>query len=252
MKFSPSLSALFSLALILPALAQEVPPAPEAPVKRPRRMHPMALAMANPAAWNEPEHFIALVHEGDAVDAEWLKGFVPGLIKDCQLRFEVVALEAKDDASPSALLARAKEAAGEKARAWILFTTDMEEPIVTAPGSGWAMLNPAWVRGDGSADEETYKVRMGKQLYRALGLAFGAGFRLEPEAVVRDAATPAALDEALSKNFHPQNLSVVQSIAQRMGLEIRRLKPRSELIKLGILPPPKPKADAPAATPPAP
>lgn len=246
-----SIFALFSLCVMgVTAVAQAVPPLPDASAaapKRPRRMHPMALAMANPAAWNEPEHFIAIAVEGDCVDGDWLKGFVPGLIKDCQLRFELVPLEAKDDASSAALLERAVAASGEKARAYILFSTDLKEPIVAAPGSGWAILNPAWIQSDKSVDAETLNVRMGKQLYRAIGMAFGAGFRLEPEAVLRDAATPANLDEALSKNFHPLTLSVIQTVAQRMGLEIRRLKPRSELIELGILPAPKPKAPESAA-----
>lgn len=252
---------LFALATVLAALAvpaQESAAAPDSAEKapaRPRRVHPMAAAMANPAAWIEPEHFIAVVNEGGAADPAWLAEFVPTAAKYCQLRMEVVALDAEPDASPAALLARARAVAGDKARAFVVLADDFAEPVITAPGSGWAVMSPAWVRGDASADAEKTRERMGKQFYRALGLAFGAGFRIEREAVLRDAPTPASLDEALSRNFHPQNLSVIQTVAKRLGLEMRRLKPRAELESMGLLPtrPPKPAPEAaPAAPAPAP
>ena len=214
---------------------------------RPRRVHPMAALMANPAAWVEPEHFIAVVNEGGAVDPAWLAEFVPGIAKYCQLRFEVIEIAAEADVSPAVLVARARAAAGENALAFLVLANDFADPVVTAPGSGWAVVNPTWVRGGETVDEEKIRDRMGKQLYRALGLAFGAGFRIEHEAVLRDAPTPASLDEALSRNFHPQNLSVIQSVAQRMGLELRHLKPREELESMGLLKPrtPKPEQAAP-------
>lgn len=247
-----SLFAFCILSVVLPGtmIADGGPAAAEggAAPKPARRVHPMAAVMGNPDAWTEPEFGIALVNEGGAVDESWLAEFTPGLARYCQLRFDIVPLEAADDASPAALLARAKAAAGEKDKAWIVFSDDLPEPIVTAPGSGWAILSPAWVRADAEASEEKTAERMGKQLYRALGLAFGAGYRPEPQAVLRDAPTPQALDEALSKNFHPQNLSVVQAVAARMGIQTRRLKPRAELERLGILPPrkaPAPKEPAP-------
>lgn len=252
------LVCLLIFSAVVSATAQEAPaPAAEAPAPAPeaasapkpmRRVHPMAAVMNNPDSWIEPEFGIALVNEGGAVDEAWLAEFVPGLARYCQMRFDIVSLEAADDASPAALLARAKAAAGEKDKAWIIFSTDLDDPIVTAPGSGWAIMNPAWVRADTEATGEKTAERMGKQLYRTLGLAFGAGYRLEPQAVLRDAATPQAIDEALSKNFHPQNLSVVQAVAARMGIQTRRLKPRAELERLGIIPPrkaPDPKEPAP-------
>ncbi len=229
-----------ALAADAPVAGPAVPDAGDAAGPKPaRRVHPMAALMNNPDAWTEPEFGIALVNEGGAVDEAWLEAFTPGLARYCQLRFDVVPLEAADDASIGALLARAKAAAGEKDKAWIVFSDDVAEPIVTAPGSGWAILSPAWVRADAGADKDKTAERMGKQLYRALGLAFGAGYRLEPQAVLRDAPTPQSLDEALSKNFHPQNLSIVQAVAARMGIQTRRLKPRAELERLGLLPPRK-------------
>lgn len=238
-------AVLASLVSAIAAFAQA--PAPAAPdagaakPARPRRVHPMAALMANPDAWVEPEHFIAIVNEGGAADAAWLAEFVPTVGKYCQLRLEIVEIAAEPDASPAALVARARAAAGDKARAFLVLADDFSEPIVTAPGSGWAVMSPAWVTADKEADAEKTKDRMGKQVYRALGLMFGAGFRIEREAVLRDAATPAALDEALSRNFHPQNLSVVQQVAQRMGIEQRHLKPRSEQEALGLIPPRAPK-----------
>ena len=252
---------LFALAVVLAAFAApaQEPAAPDSAAQtpaRPRRVHPMAALMANPAAWNEPEHFIAVVNEGNAADPAWLADFVPSVVKYCQLRMEIVTLDAAPDASPAALLDRARAAAGDKALAFIILADDFAEPVITAPGSGWAVMSPAWVRSDTSVDEEKMHERMGKQFYRALGLAFGAGFRIEREAVLRDAPTPASLDEALSRNFHPQNLSVIQTVAKRMGIEMRSLKPRSELEAMGLLPPrpqkPATEAAAPAVPAPAP
>ena len=235
------------------APAPTAPDADAAKAARPRRPHPMAALMANPAAWIEPEHFIAIVNEGGAADAAWLAEFVPSIEKYCQLRMQIVDIAAEQDASPAALVARARAAAGDKARAFLVLSDDFAEPIVTAPGSGWAVMSPAWVNADKEADVQKTHDRMGKQFYRTLGLMFGAGFRIEREAVLRDAPSPAALDEALSRNFHPQNLAVVQQVAQRMGIEMRRLKPRAELEAMGLLPPRAPKpAPAPEGAAPAP
>ena len=252
MKYRVALMFLLSVSVSITAFADEPPSQPdkptppaEEPAKAPRRVHPMAALMANPAAWNEPEHYIAVVNEGFSVDAAWLAEFLPNVAKYCQLRFEIVDIEKADDASPAALLARTKAAAGDMARGFLVLSDDLEEPIVTAPGSGWAIMNPSWVLSDTTVDAEKANERMGKQFYRTLGLAFGAGYRLEKEAVLRDAPTPQSLDEALSRNFHPQNLAIVQSVAERMGLELRKLKKRSELEALGLIPPKK-KPETPA------
>ena len=246
-----------AIAAFAQAPAPAAPDAAAAKPPRPRRVHPMAALMANPAAWVEPEHFIAVINEGGAADAAWLAEFLPSVEKYCQLGLKVVEIDAEPDASPAALVARARAAADDKARAFLILADDFAEPIVTAPGSGWAVMSPAWVNADKEADAEKTKDRMGKQFYRALGLMFGAGFRIEREAVLRDAATPAALDEALSRNFHPQNLSVVQAVAQRLGLELRHMKSRAELEEMGLLKPRAPKPtpaseEAAPAAPPAP
>ena len=242
MNYRVALLFLLSVSISIPSLSEEPPAPAEEPAKAPPRVHPMAALMANPAAWNEPEHYVAVINEGSSIDAEWLAGFLPTVAKYCQIRFEIVELEKADDASPAALLARAKAAAGDMARGFLVLSGDLEEPIVTAPGSGWAIMNPDWVLADAeAAGAEKTNERMGKQFYRTLGLAFGAGYRLEKEAVLRDAPTPQSLDEALSRNFHPQNLAIVQSVAERMGLELRRLKKRSELEALGLIPPRKKK-----------
>lgn len=244
--------------LLLATLALRAPaqdsPAPAEPVvapasaetapKRPRRPHPMAALMANPDAWIIPEHYVAVVNEGGAADPAWLDTFIPEISKYCQLRMEVVALDDQPDASAAALLARARAVAGDGARAFLVLADDLGEPIVAGPGAGWAVMSPAWVRSDTTADADTIADRMSKQFYRALGFAFGAGIRLEPEAVVRAAPTPSALDKALSHNFHPQNLSVVQAVARSLGLEARHLKPRKELEAMGLLPPRGPKPDS--------
>lgn len=235
----------FLLSVTLPLVAQETSAQAE-PAKK-RRVHPMAAVMANPAAWNEPEFFIAIVNEGGVVDSAWLTDFISKTIRYCQLRFEIVDIDAAEDVSYTALLERAKTAAGGKAKGFIVFSKDLKEPVLAAPGLGWAILNPDWVTADKDADAEKTNERMGKQFYRALGMAFGAGFRLEKEAVLRAAATPQQLDEALSRNLHPQNLAIIQAVAQSLGIEQRKLKPREELEKMGLIPPRKPKAEEPTA-----
>ena len=235
----------FLLSVTLPLVAQEAA-APEQP-QAPRRVSPIAALRNNPEAWNEPEFHIAIVNESKAVDGAWLDETVKDIVKQSMLRFVVVETQEADGVDAKTLLANAKTAAGDKAKGYIILSKKVEMPILTSPGMGWAIMNPEWVLSDKEADNEKNQERMGKQLRRAIGMAFGAGFRPEKEALLRIARTPQELDEARSKNYHPQTLGTIQAVARSLGIERRKLKPREELEKMGLIPPRKPKAEEPTA-----
>ena len=80
-------------------------------------------------------------------------------------------------------------------------------------------------------------LRMGKRVFQALGHCVGAGYRAEREAVMRYTPTPEALDACLSHGFHPLNSNAFMIVQQAIGLDPVRLRPRQELIDMGIIQP---------------
>ena len=88
---------------------------------------------------------------------------------------------------------------------------------------------------------------MGKRVYQALGACCGAAYHPEREAVMRYSPTPESLDECLSHNFHPLNSNAFSIVAHSIGLDPVRLRPRKELVEMGLLKPrpaaePKPES----------
>jgi len=81
---------------------------------------------------------------------------------------------------------------------------------------------------------------------QALGACCGAAYHPEREAVMRYSPTPESLDDCLSRNFHPLNSNAFSIVARAIGLDPVRLRPRKELVEMGILQPRAPKTqDAP-------
>ena len=230
--------SLLSLA-ILPAVADEAaaPAAQSATEAVPRRVSPLA----DPRAWVTPDHFVAIVREGDAGQ---LAGIAAEISKYCKIRVETVAMPEAADASLPDLVARAKAAAGEAALVVVVISPDVPEPLMAAPDSGWSALNPDWIGSDG-ADGEVLDTRLQRQVFRAVGMTLGAGFRPEPKSLMHVVRKPADLDEIENCRFHAQSFIAMHAVAQQIGLEIIRPKPRKELEALGLLPP-RPAANAPA------
>ena len=245
MRFRPSLFVAIALSVVSTAIAAEpaessARPSAESPAAQPASPAKTRVSiLKNPAAWVVPEHFAAFVVEGDALDTEWLKGVAATLSRYIKLRVEVMSMPEATDATYGALLDRAREVAGEKARAVVVVSCDQSEPILTATGGRWAVMNPDWIRSDKAADEATTIARMEKQVYRAFGTAMGAGVRPEPAALLLLANAPADLDAVSGCHYHSQNFLVIQAVAARIGMERIRPRPRSELEALGLIPPAK-------------
>ena len=121
-------------------------------------------------------------------------------------------------------------------------------PVLASPYENWVVMDAGWVKR-GGGDASLVNDRMGKRIYQALGACCGAAYHPEREAVMRYSPTPESLDDCLSHNFHPLNANSFMVVAREVGLDHIRLRPRQELVELGILKPRPPKPEAPPATP---
>ena len=106
-------------------------------------------------------------------------------------------------------------------------------------------MDAGWVKR-GGGDAAVVNERMGKRVYQALGACCGAAYHPEREAVMRYSPTPESLDDCLSHNFHPLNSNAFSIVARAIGLDPVRLRPRKELLEMGLLQP-RPPREAPAA-----
>ena len=109
-------------------------------------------------------------------------------------------------------------------------------PILASPYEHWVVMDAGWVKR-GGGDAAVLADRMGKRLYQALGACCGAAYHPEREAVMRYSPTPESLDDCLSHNFHPLNSNAFSIVARTVGLDPVRLRPRKELVEMGILKP---------------
>ena len=118
-------------------------------------------------------------------------------------------------------------------------------PVLASPYENWVVMDAGWVKR-GGGDAAVLADRMGKRIYQALGACCGAAYHPEREAVMRYSPTPASLDDCLSHNFHPLNANAFSIVARAIGLDPVRLRPRKELLEMGLLQP-RPPREAPAA-----
>ena len=227
-------AAVASLAAGEPPAAPAAPAAPAVPPSaRPRHSIP-------PEAFTTPTNFVALVSVGGAVPLDWLSSQASEMQRSLMCGFrafeEEAAAEGGVAASPAAGAA-AFFAAHPDARI-VVFLADGPglEPVLASPYGNWAVMDAGWVKRGGGA-EELVMDRMGKRVYQTLGALCGAGYRPEPQAVMRYSATPEALDACLSHNFHPLNSNAFSTVAGAVGLDPVRLRPRKELEAEGILQP---------------
>ena len=118
----------------------------------------------------------------------------------------------------------------------ILAEGDGLPPVLASPYENWVVMDAGWVKR-GGGDAAVVNDRMGKRVYQALGACCGAAYHPEREAVMRYSSTPESLDECLSHNFHPLNSNAFSIVARAVGLDPVRLRPRKELVEMGILQP---------------
>lgn len=244
MPMKSHLSAFLGLAFLLAcgAFAQQAATPAAAAPSAPKNPQVMVLP---PEAFTTPSNHLALVNLNGAVDPTWLE-------KQCQymrsqLRVSVVARPATATSEElrdlRTLAARLRAEDKDAPLQLILAKGDSLPAILAEPYGAWGFMDAGWVE-KGGGDEALVLDRMGKRIFQTLGFVIGAGNRMEREAVMRYTPTPAALDDCLSHGFHPLNSGVFMVYANGIGLEPIRLRPRSELIKMGIL---KPRKSAPAA-----
>ena len=194
-----------------------------------------------PEAFTTPTNYILVVNQNGVVDDQWLEDECTLMGK--QLRVSVRAEKATDEigSDPRTFVAAIRAKHEDKAKIVIVLSDEKDiTPILTAPYEYWVVMDANWVKA-GGGDEATQNLRMGKRMFQALGHCIGAGHRQEREAVMRYTPTPIALDDCLSHGFHPLNSNVFSIVQQAIGLEGIRLRPRQELIDMGLLKPRVPK-----------
>lgn len=231
---------LLSLACVICGMAYESTavevPAPAAQKNEAKESARRRIPKFPPEAYIIPESHLLIINHNNAVDADWLETERAHFQKQLNVNVKVVdsADEFGTDARAFALAQKAK--ADKNAKIILIITENEDAPaIISAPYEYWAVMNSGWVKA-GKADEATMNLRMGKRLFQTLGHCIGAGHRVEKEACMRYTTTPEGMDDCLSHGFHPLNSNIFMIVQKDIGLESIRLRPRDELIEMGILP----------------
>ena len=233
---------LFSLliAVALPAAAQTDAAPTAAPARPQRRALP-------PEAFTTPTNFVVLVDlSGKTVDGSWLAEQAAAMQRSLQVGVMVAYGPFENDGDPRKTARDIFESIPEAKVLVMLAEGEDLPPILASPYENWVVMDAGWVKR-GGGDESLVNARMGKRIYQALGACCGAAYRPEREAVMRYSPTPESMDDCRSRNFHPLNANSFGIVARAIGLQPIRLRPRKELVEMGILVP-RP-APAPAETP---
>ncbi len=222
--------AFWMIGLMLVACATMGTARQASPGGRPRLPRPLP-----PEAFTTPTNYVLIVNHDGAVDDAWLAGQCEYMHKQLRVAFRHETAGGALGADPRAFVEAVR--ARHHGQARLIIVLSEEEgltPILTAPYAHWVVMDAGWVKA-GGGDTDLLNLRMGKRVYQALGHCIGAGLRMEREAVMRYTPTPEALDDCLSHGFHPLNSNVFMIVQQAIGLDDVRLRPRQELIDLGIL-----------------
>ena len=250
-------SRSFAIA-IFAALAALAAPAQDAPAARPApaaatppalvpvvAAAPAASAATNrpvrralpPEAFTTPTNYVLVVNHQGAVDAAWLGEHCAIMQKQLQSAVKMESAEGPLAANPGAFVKTVRARHGNNAKIVLVLSKEAGlAPILASPYEYWAVMDASWV-DNGGGDAALRADRMGKRLYQTLGHCVGAGHRMEREAVMRYTPTPQALDDCLSHGFHPLNSQIFDTVRRGIGLDAIRLRPRKELVELGILKP---------------
>jgi len=225
-----------TLACVMAQEAPPIPPAAPAPdAASDNPLNSRRAVLQNPAAWSIPSTHIALVNIDNSVDADWLESVAQSIEKYVRIPVKVVALEGKPS-NPWEAAQSVRTQLSDDAKLFVVLARFSPEvgapPVLSAPQNGWAVMDVAWMEQGGGDKPE----RLAKQVWRTLGFSIGCGLQSRPQAVMFPATKPEEIDEALSNNFHPQNLAVLDMMSQKLGLERIQLKSREELEAMGLLP----------------
>jgi hypothetical protein len=249
-----NIRALSVLSLFVAAVAASADetPAPAAPAAAPK---PARRALP-PEAFTTPSNYVALVNVNGAVDSDWLAEQAVAMRRSLMVgvRAKTIRLSEGAEAALPDRRAFAKGLFDTMRDAKILVILAEGEdlpPILASPYENWVVMDAGWVKR-GGGDAALVNDRMGKRVYQALGACCGAAYHPEREAVMRYSPTPESLDDCLSHNFHPFNANAFSIVAHAIGLDPVRLRPRKELVEMGLLQPrpnAEPKKEAPEAQP---
>ena len=197
---------------------------------------PKATVLENPATrpvsptWIVPETHIAFVNVNDTVDSEWLQELAASMQRQLLLSIKPIPLNVESVGDALTLYATVRKELSDDAKMVVVIAKMGNAkdgiPILAAPQNGWAVMDADWVTSV-KADKATTDTRMRKQLHRALGFAAGTGMQSAPQAIMYAASVPEDLDNALSSNYHPDNVTVIKSTAKAKGIEAIRIQPRS-------------------------
>ena len=226
-----------------PAVASPAAPAPatDAPVgaeaaapAEPKR--PVRRALP-PEAFTTPTNYVLVVNHKGAVDAAWLGEHCAFMQKQLQAAVKMDDADGEIGADPRAFVQAVRVRHGENAKIVIVVSKEPGlAPVLASPYEYWTVMDAAWVEKAGG-DAAQRNDRMGKRIYQALGHCVGAGYRIEREAVMRYTPEPKGMDDCLSHGFHPLNSQIFDTVRRGIGLDGVRLRPRQELVELGILQP---------------
>ena len=235
-------SVLVSTAFVAFADESPAPPAAEtpAPAQQPAAPRPARRALP-PEAFTTPSNYVALVNVNGAVDSDWLAGQAAAMQRSLMVGVKAVDKGFAAPEGASADLRKqalgAKEILGPDAKILVILVAgEGIPPVLASPYENWVVMDAGWVKR-GGGDAAVVNDRMGKRVYQALGACCGAAYHPEREAVMRYSPTPESLDDCLSHNFHPLNSNAFSIVARAVGLDPVRLRPRKELVEMGILQP---------------
>ena len=244
-------SVLVATAFVAFADESPAPPAAEtpAPAQQPAAPRPARRALP-PEAFTTPSNYVALVNVNGAVDSDWLAQQASAMQRSLMVGVKAVDKGFAAPEGASADLRKqalgAKEILGPDAKILVILVEgEGIPPVLASPYENWVVMDAGWVKRGGGGPAVVDE-RMGKRIYQALGACCGAAYHPEREAVMRYSPTPESLDDCLSHNFHPLNSNAFSIVARALGLDPVRLRPRKELVEMGILQPRAPKTqDAP-------
>ena len=250
-------SVLVATAFVAFADESPAPPAAEtpAPAQQPAAPRPSRRALP-PEAFTTPTNFVVLVDlsgevrlgrgkDGAWLPENWLEEQAAAMQRSLMVGVKAVSLEEKNPAPvrPGREFALGLFDLVPDAKILVILAEGEDlPPILASPYEHWVVMDAGWVKR-GGGDAALVNDRMGKRIYQAIGACCGAAYHPEPQAVMRYSPTPESLDQCLSHNFHPLNLNAFSIVARAVGLDPVRLRPRKELVELGIIKPRPPKPE---------
>ena len=106
------------------------------------------------------------------------------------------------------------------ANAVIFFADDpsLEDTMLVAPETGWAVVNFAAIAKDGP-DEEHLRKRAIRETWRSFAHLLGAANSNEPKCVLRPVSSPGDLDDLFAECFCPEPLDKIVAHLKAIGVD---------------------------------